>query len=476
MYSERIKSFIETNRQAMIDDLMALVRIPSVKSEAEPHAPFGRECRNVLEAGAALAARLGLSAQCFHDDGYALASMGGGGGRTIGIFSHCDVVPAGGGWLYTTPFEPVVKDGYLIGRGIGDNKSAVVTGLYAMKAVRELDLPVKSRIVTFMGSDEECGMKDVEAFAKNQPMPDLCIVPDAAFPVCNGEKGIMDVTIGSETAFKQIITIDGGMAANVIISEAVAVIASSPELRAELESKLKSNERIVMTVDGNKLVLTATGITSHASRPDGSINAMRLLADLLKDCAALDAGDRKIMADASFALGDDYGVNMGIACEDENTGRTTVACGIVRAPQGKLQLVFNPRVCVSMPLDEIEAGFARFCAARGWRVIEATKSEGFYIEADSPLVAALLEACSQYVDLSHGKTYVMGGGTYSRKLKNACAFGPEFEEEPVPSFIPPGHGGAHQPDEYISIDSFFKAFEIYLNALILVDKALEAQA
>ena len=70
----------------------------------------------------------GFSAEIFNDSGYALVTLGSG-EKTIGIFSHSDVVPVGDDWLYTKPFEPVIKDGALIGRGVEDNKSGIMAAL-----------------------------------------------------------------------------------------------------------------------------------------------------------------------------------------------------------------------------------------------------------------------------------------------------------------------------------------------------------
>ncbi len=46
------------------------------------------------------------------------------------------LVPAGEGWTVTEPFEPVIKDGKLYGRGTADDKGPAVTALYAMRAVK----------------------------------------------------------------------------------------------------------------------------------------------------------------------------------------------------------------------------------------------------------------------------------------------------------------------------------------------------
>ncbi len=38
-------------------------------------------------------------------------------------------------------------------------------------------------------------------------------------------------------------------------------------------------------------------------------------------------------------------------------------------------------------------------------------------------------------------------------------------------YLPDGHGGAHQPDEYISIEGFLKAIELTVLMLLECDKS-----
>ena len=53
------------------------------------------------------------------------------------------------------------------------------------------------------------------------------------------------------------------------------------------------------------------------------------------------------------------------------------------------------------------------------------------------------------------------GGTYARKVPNIVAFGPSF----------PGEKGiAHNKDEYMDIDSFFKLIEIYALSIYYINK------
>ena len=43
--------------------------------------------------------------------------------KLLMLCGHSDVVPVGDSWIYTQPFEPIIKGDTLIGRGVSDNKS-----------------------------------------------------------------------------------------------------------------------------------------------------------------------------------------------------------------------------------------------------------------------------------------------------------------------------------------------------------------
>jgi succinyl-diaminopimelate desuccinylase len=79
-----------------------------------------------------------------------MVAMRGSGGPHFGFAGHLDVVPAGEGWA-TDPFEPVIEDGILTGRGANDMKSAIAAFVSAAAATPQ-DKGTLSLLIT---GDEE---------------------------------------------------------------------------------------------------------------------------------------------------------------------------------------------------------------------------------------------------------------------------------------------------------------------------------
>ncbi|MCD6276552.1 MAG: M20 family metallo-hydrolase [Thermoplasmata archaeon] len=103
--------------------------------------------------------------------------------RTLWIIGHMDTVPEGdlSLWDYD-PYDPVVKDGKIYGRGTLDDGQAIVTSYFAAKAILDLGLKPKINIGLVYVSDEEAGSKyglnylmDKDIFKKD----DLVVIPDA---------------------------------------------------------------------------------------------------------------------------------------------------------------------------------------------------------------------------------------------------------------------------------------------------------
>ena len=160
MIKDRITEYFDSHKAEMLSRLATLCAIPSVQSAPEAGKPFGAAVDAALEKAAALFREEGFSVERDPEGRSILASVGEG-ERTIGLFAHADVVPPGEGWTVTDPFSPVIRDDVLVARGARDNKAGIVSSLYLFKAIRDLGIPMKSRLVCFVGGNEETGMLDV---------------------------------------------------------------------------------------------------------------------------------------------------------------------------------------------------------------------------------------------------------------------------------------------------------------------------
>lgn len=79
-----------------------------------------------------------------------MVAMRGSGGPHFGFAGHVDVVPPGEGWS-SDPFDPVIEDGILTGRGANDMKSAIAAFIAAVaSAPRE-----KGTLSLLITGDEE---------------------------------------------------------------------------------------------------------------------------------------------------------------------------------------------------------------------------------------------------------------------------------------------------------------------------------
>ncbi|MBE7032022.1 MAG: M20 family metallopeptidase [Ruminococcaceae bacterium] len=470
-YDNQIKEWINDNKDSLIETWIEIAKTPAILGEPEDGAPFGKACAEALEKCAGIFKSRGFNTEIHKDSGYALVNFGNG-DKTIGIFSHSDVVPVGEGWLYTKPFEPVIKDGALIGRGVEDNKSGIMAALCAMEIIRKFNIPLKSKLQLFIGSNEETGMKDIEAFVSEQPMPEISLVPDAEFPCSTGEKGICHFWAYSGDTTCDILDFCGGEAFNIVLDKATVTLKYSPELEAELSQK--ATDKITVDCDADKITLCATGIAKHACEPEGSVNAAYLLAELLADATALSDTDRKIMAQAKHILGCPFGTTMGLDHCDELFGKLTFVNGMICLKNGSIELSFDMRYSSALDHTELEKSAIDAFADLGWSVEVDSNLKGFSIDADSKIPEIFEDIYREVTGIAK-KSIKLGGGTYARKIKNAFSVGTftETANRPEPQLkMPAGHGGAHQRDEMIDLESFFAAVRVITHYIIAMDEEI----
>ena len=459
----QIDTYLAAHRGEIVQTLMGLIRIPSVKSEPEPHAPFGENCAAALEAAHKLYEREGLETK--KTDSYALASYGSG-THTLGVFAHADVVPVNAAdWTVCAPFEPVVRDGFVYGRGSDDNKSGVVASLYAVKMLRELGLPFDGKLLLYTGSNEESGMADMAEFVNNEPMPDISLVPDGGYPFSYGEKSILRLYLTSKTAFREILDVTGGKAANMVLDRADARIIDKPELFDELNRIAAADDRITVDKADDGITVTAKGVASHAAHPEDAVNALGILAEVLEKCQHLCEHDRAIFGRVSALLADCNGASLGVPLTDPVFGALTAANGVVRTESGKPSLSFDVRFGSAATCEEVLAKLKQH-TSDDWKAENIRATDGFLLDVNGEAPKRILEVYRTVSGQRDAVPFLMGGGTYARHLKNAYSVGTAAWYKCKSPVLPKGHGGAHQSDEFLCIDAFLEAIKILTATIV----------
>lgn len=461
----KIEAYINANRAAIVEDLKTLVRIRSVSENGSGDKPFGEGCAKVLSRAVEMAHEKGLTAQS-HGGYYGTVTWGEG-DKTIGIFSHLDVVPEGNGWQYD-PYNPVEKDGYLIGRGATDNKSAAVLGMHVMKCLESLDVPFRSKISLFMGCSEETGMDDIARYVQEQPMPDFSIVPDTNFPVCHGEKGILQVDAMSDRAFEQVLEFSGGLVSNMVADSARALITMDPQLLDELRHLAESTSRIQVTLTEKGILVEATGVAAHASMPDQGLNAIHeltLSSSAARSCVKMTGICWPLLTTPLPTTAARLWV---WTSGTEPSGPLTCICGVCSTNEGRPCLDFNIRYPVTDKGSRIVEGMQKHFFQAEWKVTNWDDSAPAYVPKDDPMVVELSRIYHEITG-ADATPYTMAAGTYARKLRNAVGFGMESDERPP---MPAGHGGVHQPDEAQSIEGLLEGLKIYVLSILEIDQIL----
>ena len=484
----KIDGWFEEHRENLIEDLKRIVRIPSVSdtwkegcgvSLQEHGGPFGWECKKALEEMLLIGREHGFDTENYEDYVGSIGVKGSDMSNTIGFWNHLDVVPVGSGWSQD-PFEPTEKDGFLIARGVGDNKGPAVGMLYLMQCIRELGIEMKHNLRLFVGCNEETGMEDMIYYTKNYPCPKLSLIPDCGFPVCYGEKGIIEgqFVLNNEIS-ADIISISGGNASNIIPDYAeISLVRKDGLLECIAAEKAKKQAELITVEElDDSIKIEASGTSCHSAFPQGSRNAIHELAAFLMDSEFLCEADRKQFAFLEMGTREYYGETEGIDFEDEISGKTTCAGTVLRLEGRVMTLNLNIRYSITADSEKMIERLGTYAAEYGayWR-LERDSKPG-YFPKEHPAVSFLTDLFNEWSE-QEKEAFVMGGGTYARKLPNAFAYGlsgmVETDEEKAlkKTLFRPGTGGAHEPDEALYLRTYFEGLKFYTLAMIELDQVI----
>lgn len=459
----------ENHFTQFIEDLTGIIAIPSISVENPdtPETPYGKPCSDVLDFIRELGKGYGfVQENC--DYQYEILSVKGKKESTIGIFSHLDVVPVGPGWKYD-PFVATVTDCFIIGRGSGDNKGPSIAVMYALRYLVENGWKPTNTIHHFFGVNEECGMKDIQHYTKQNPMPIFSLVADAAFSVCHGEKGVLVVDCEHSMHLdSNILMWETGVASNSVPALAVAELSIDAHL---LQSVIPSGDDVVIVkIADGRSKLTVKGTAAHAAFPEGSENAQTKMAAILFNSGLFAEEDQRFLASLISLFTDYYGKGVGLPYEDELSGRLTHVAGFSAFDRTKSKIFhqnINIRYTITADFETLIKSLGSMLEKHGFILTSYSDSPPMYVEKTLPVVQKLIEISREITGMDL-PPYVMGGGTYARKLQNAVGFGPGLPYDS--DFFGVDRGRGHQPDEYITFDKLKKCFLAYVKAISEVDK------
>ena len=455
IYSRYVDEHLEDIKR----DIKRLVAIKSVKGTPASGAPYGKGVREAQLEAMQFCKELGF--ETFDCDGRIAYAHIGPEDKFIGIIAHLDVVPEGTGW-FEDPFNCHEREGFLVGRGVIDDKGPFVTAAYAAKYLIDSKINLKYGIRLIMGLDEETGMTDIEYYNKNYPAPIFAFTPDSNFPVCHGEKGIYSADLVSKPIKDGVILkLNGGIASNVVADTCTALLKS--ECADKVATTAAERNDIEITNEHDGIKITAHGKTAHAAWPNGGVNANNVMAKFLLDCGVLTPQERDAIEYVAIGSGCTTGEQFSIACSDGIFTPCTIICGLLTLKDGCIRYNVNCRYPTAIEPQQVEKNIADCAAANDFHVENSENSAPFYIDPKMPAIKLMADIYNE-VTGSNEKPQVISGGTYARHMKNTVSYGMEFpgQENTDPDWV----GGCHMKNEGVSIERIRLACEIYIKTLL----------
>ncbi len=157
--------FSRLHRKQAVEKLHSFVRFPSVSVQSQ-HAQDVKNCGGWL-AGQLQSIgmpRVFVVPTARHPIIYAERVVSKN-APTILIYGHYDVQPADPESAWTTPpFQPIVRDHYIYGRGASDDKGQLLTHVLALEAYLKTSRKLPVNVKCIFEGEEEIGSPNLEAF------------------------------------------------------------------------------------------------------------------------------------------------------------------------------------------------------------------------------------------------------------------------------------------------------------------------
>ena len=446
-----IRTLVTGYRDELVSRLGKLVSIKSTQGKPYPDAPFGKGPRAVLDTALGMIRNDGFrTVDLDHYCGYAEYGKG---EQVIGIIGHLDVVPAAKeeGWK-TDPYVMTEKDGVLYGRGVSDDKGAIVASMIALNVIRDLGVDVNKRIRLIMGCNEETGSRCLQYYVEKEGHVDFGFTPDGEFPGVHGEKGMISAVYRSDTT--NLLDIYGGSASNIVCPQCTVKTTKNCYSSKKLTDWFNNNSidfSVEEEADGD--IITVHGKAAHASTPELGINAISWLLVGLKE-----AGIQDPFVDfycSRFGLTTD-GSGLNIKMDDE-FGELTCSNGIIAMEDGVVRGTVDIRFPVTRTSRSVVKAMAGRLDGEGGHIEITRTTEPLFFPIDSQLVSSLWSAYQEVTGDEIHRPMTIGGGTYAKEIHNTIAFGCAFPDKDY---------HIHDANECVGIDELLLQAEIYVHAIL----------
>ncbi|HOJ50437.1 MAG TPA: Sapep family Mn(2+)-dependent dipeptidase [Spirochaetota bacterium] len=416
----------------IIFNTIELIKIPSVESQPEQDSPFGDGVKKALNYVLKLSENLGM--RVFNINNYIGFSEVGVGNEMIGIACHVDVVPVDENKWSFPPFQGVVVDDKIYGRGALDDKGPTIAAIFALRKLMDDMDKINKRIRIIFSCDEESGWQDIKFYKDRERDPDFVIVPDAMFPVINAEKGIIHLKIVIKNPYKWLIDIKGGEHVNVVPSECKVVFSN--QIKDIIN--LKDNEEPVRVFKGK---------SAHASMPEKGENAILKALFFISEIEE-EIENNNFFKNIISVL--DTSKNKELQLSDYS-GNLTLNLGKIEIENNNLNIYIDIRYPVTYLKEDILSRIKR--DFEDLYLIDYHAP--LYVSIDDKYIKSLENVFTSYTGKEF-KPISIGGGTLARAFKKAVAFGPLLDIN---------DNVAHREDEYIKIESLIDTYNIYYLSL-----------
>jgi acetylornithine deacetylase len=215
VWRSRLLDYLDGHAGDLVADLAGLVQVPSISGTAEENAvqdmlsarldSDGLDVDNwPIPMAETLAAQDFPGVEVDRTEAWGTVGRlpGTGGGASLMLNAHVDVVPPGDldPWGDQVPFSGAVGTGVVYGRGACDMKAGLVAALWTVRAFAALRVPLRGDLILGTVVGEEDGGLGTYAMLRRGWRADACVIP---------EPTSLDIAPGSSGALTFRLTVRG---------------------------------------------------------------------------------------------------------------------------------------------------------------------------------------------------------------------------------------------------------------------------